>query len=579
VLEVSDSYALKENGTKIAMFSAGLPDIQIQVPCKHDLLQTLEVHITAGLCIAQEFRVQLLYRAFEVFSRVDSKVVAKTSTILHTAAVRIPFSCENFANAGFYRVQLVNSLGHVIQVIIFVQEISITSEQASLSVECSQFDIFYEKYCFELVSVDIISDTFHLWRSICVSTEPESVGFPSSFWIKMLIVAYTTALMVIVLSRKLPNFQRTILFLRNIVFSRTDGSWGSWSAWTDCSKTCGTSVQKRYRFCENPKPERGKNCKGQVIETRACKRPMCQELDNVPPTVENCTCGCEMNGRSGSFFTTAADAYLCSGNRTWSMRSSSHSVVSDFKITADVNALGKLFFFIGSPFEELVWFSGSNQDQEFTLQVDRPIFIVFWYNGNTSLLQHRKGFTVVYSTRDAPTHFPLRGSTKFYSLHSETLVISSLFISFLLIIFIPPFLCATITKKLRHHSIREHSAIDKVYNSGMIQSGNTETTQVYGEKSTGFISKKSIGIQLSMQNTPRLSRVGVQAESPLPRGTSSMSASDELEYDYYDGTTIPGSLLAPVNGHMTSIIDIDQIIGESSIFSTRDEGQNTQNQI
>uniref|UniRef100_A0A0K0D2Y7 Transmembrane protein n=1 Tax=Angiostrongylus cantonensis TaxID=6313 RepID=A0A0K0D2Y7_ANGCA len=164
-------------------------------------------------------------------------------------------------------------------------------------------------------------------------------------------------------------------------------------------------------------------------------------------------------------------------------------------------------------------------------------------------------------------------------LHSETLVISSLFISFLLIIFIPPFLCATITKKLRHHSIREHSAIDKVYNSGMIQSGNTETTQVYGEKSTGFISKKSIGIQLSMQNTPRLSRVGVQAESPLPRGTSSMSASDELEYDYYDGTTIPGSLLAPVNGHMTSIIDIDQIIGESSIFSTRDEGQNTQNQI
>ncbi|KAJ1371238.1 hypothetical protein KIN20_033150 [Parelaphostrongylus tenuis] len=75
------------------------------------------------------------------------------------------------------------------------------------------------------------------------------------------------------------------------------------------------------------------------------------------------------------------------------------------------------------------------------------------------------------------------------------------------------------------------------------------------------------------------SHAGLHVESPLPRGTSSMSTSDELEYDYYDGTTIPGSLLAPVSNHMMSIIDIDQIIGQSSIFSTRDENQNADAQM
>lgn len=54
-----------------------------------------------------------------------------------------------------------------------------------------------------------------------------------------------------------------------------------------------------------------------------------------------------------------------------------------------------------------------------------------------------------------------------------------------------------------------------------------------------------------------------------------MSTSDELEYDYYDGSTIPGSLLAPLPNHMLSEIDIDQIIAQSLLFSGGGDGDET----
>ncbi|KIH43422.1 hypothetical protein ANCDUO_26571, partial [Ancylostoma duodenale] len=56
-------------------------------------------------------------------------------------------------------------------------------------------------------------------------------------------------------------------------------------------------------------------------------------------------------------------------------------------------------------------------------------------------------------------------------------------------------------------------------------------------------------------------------DSPPPAHGTSISTADELEYDYYDGTTIPGSLLAPVNDLLMCEIEIDQIIAQSSLYS------------
>ena len=69
-------------------------------------------------------------------------------------------------------------------------------------------------------------------------------------------------------------------------------------------------------------------------------------------------------------------------------------------------------------------------------------------------------------------------------------------------------------------------------------------------------------------------------DSPLPRGASSLSASDELEYDYYDGTTIPGSLLAAVtDDNRLSAIDIDEIIAQSRIFGNSVQTQDVHTQV
>ncbi|KJH42810.1 hypothetical protein DICVIV_11188 [Dictyocaulus viviparus] len=273
------------------------------------------------------------------------------------------------------------------------------------------------------------------------------------------------------------------------------------------------------------------------------------------------------------------DAQWCNGNQTWSMRRRDNRVISDFKITADADTPGKLFFYTGALYEKLVWFSGSNQDSKLTLLLDQPIFVVLWYNGNKSSLNHRKGFIITYSTRHVSTPSPASEFIKCNLFCPKTIFIASFAILSLLIILAPPIICAKITQRLRQHAILQHSITEKECDRGVAQSPNTDSTRILANKSNCLVSQRSIGIQLSVQNTPRFSHNCLPVESTLPRGASSSIASDELEYDYYDGTTIPGSLLAPVNDHMLSVIDIDQIIAQSSVFPGNVDSQNAHTQI
>lgn len=32
-----------------------------------------------------------------------------------------------------------------------------------------------------------------------------------------------------------------------------DGNWSNWGEFSECSRTCGGGVKKRYRVCDNPK--------------------------------------------------------------------------------------------------------------------------------------------------------------------------------------------------------------------------------------------------------------------------------------------------------------------------------------
>ncbi|KAL4634762.1 A disintegrin and metalloproteinase with thrombospondin motifs 10-like isoform X1 [Arapaima gigas] len=57
-----------------------------------------------------------------------------------------------------------------------------------------------------------------------------------------------------------------------------DGSWGLWSPWEECSRTCGGGVSSSVRQCDSPRPTiGGKYCLGERKRFRSCN------IDECPP--------------------------------------------------------------------------------------------------------------------------------------------------------------------------------------------------------------------------------------------------------------------------------------------------------
>ena len=56
-----------------------------------------------------------------------------------------------------------------------------------------------------------------------------------------------------------------------------DGGFGQWSSFTECSRTCGSGVKTRKRYCNSPEPRgiSAKNCTGKFKEIRHCKLAPC----------------------------------------------------------------------------------------------------------------------------------------------------------------------------------------------------------------------------------------------------------------------------------------------------------------
>ncbi|CAD5120562.1 DgyrCDS9128 [Dimorphilus gyrociliatus] len=67
---------------------------------------------------------------------------------------------------------------------------------------------------------------------------------------------------------------------KNCQFVVTDGQWGGWGAWADCSVDCGLGVQTRRRECNNPRPVHGgKKCAGSASEVIKCEKGACSTRD------------------------------------------------------------------------------------------------------------------------------------------------------------------------------------------------------------------------------------------------------------------------------------------------------------
>ena len=72
-------------------------------------------------------------------------------------------------------------------------------------------------------------------------------------------------------NRNFDVFNVTIFYPHTV-----NGGFGLWSAWTTCSKTCGTGAQSRSRTCTNPVPnDGGQNCTGDYTQAKSCKLTSC----------------------------------------------------------------------------------------------------------------------------------------------------------------------------------------------------------------------------------------------------------------------------------------------------------------
>ena len=66
----------------------------------------------------------------------------------------------------------------------------------------------------------------------------------------------------------------------------TDGAWGSWDTWSQCSAECGTGTRTRSRRCDSPEPTAGGNdCEGESDENENCNFHTC--IGN-----HGCSCCC-----------------------------------------------------------------------------------------------------------------------------------------------------------------------------------------------------------------------------------------------------------------------------------------------
>ena len=85
-------------------------------------------------------------------------------------------------------------------------------------------------------------------------------------------MAYCRSLDIVYLRAYIYELETVISFANVLV----DGGWGTWGAWTDCTKTCGVAEKTRTRLCDNPtEAYGGEPCYGSNQDKNTCKENTC----------------------------------------------------------------------------------------------------------------------------------------------------------------------------------------------------------------------------------------------------------------------------------------------------------------
>ncbi|KAJ9591191.1 hypothetical protein L9F63_002262, partial [Diploptera punctata] len=111
------------------------------------------------------------------------------------------------------------------------------------------------------------------------------------------------------------------------------GGWGSWSAWTQCTSSCGGGTRNRFRICDSPPPRYGaKFCEGPSLESESCglgteswgcllSPSASLPVDNPDVIAEvgpGCRCGCVVHlGVAKPRRLLATSTVSCPGRTFW----------------------------------------------------------------------------------------------------------------------------------------------------------------------------------------------------------------------------------------------------------------------
>ncbi|XP_048584555.1 SCO-spondin isoform X2 [Nematostella vectensis] len=104
----------------------------------------------------------------------------------------------------------------------------------------------------------------------------------------------------------------------NLAPCPTHGGWGAWTSWTRCSSTCFIGQQLRTRNCTNPIPHfGGEKCVGAAMEKRVCKEKVkCAKIGewNAWTAWSDCSVSCGVGARYR--IRACPDSQVCAGNAT-----------------------------------------------------------------------------------------------------------------------------------------------------------------------------------------------------------------------------------------------------------------------